>query len=473
MRRRPLCSVAFVALLALVASGCGQKAGVHQVGAAAPPGGGLGAPGAAVDPVTGQSVDGALEPGAAPAPSDGAAPPAGGAPPAPADGAAAAPPAAGGTGAPAPAAGPAAPSGPVWGDEIVIGVHAPITGAAPLPASFAEAAKVYAAFVNGKGGINGRKLRVIVVDDEFTPSVAQSRCTELIDRDKAFLLIGGGGADQIQTCARVAAQKGVPYLSAGVTEVGLRQLKNYFALSMSYVQQGPYLANYIKRTFPDRAGKAAMVFSNTPNIQDGRASFIRAYGAAKEYPLARAPSTSELADAARRMCSDGIRVAFPLMTPTAWLQLANNTKAIPGCDIQWAGVGLTMGLNTVANTGCKANQSVNGAVFFSPFPGTDRATQLDPEFAGAPGAKPADDIHVALWSVTKATGELLRRAGPQLTRAGFVQTAEQTRDLATGMNPVLNYSPDDHFGARQVHVLKAECSGGNGVYKTVATFATF
>ena len=41
------------------------------------------------------------------------------------------------------------------------------------------------------------------------------------------------------------------------------------------------------------------------------------------------------------------------------------------------------------------------------------------------------------------------------------------------MNPPLSFSPDDHFGASQVHVLQAACSGGGGSYKTIATFAQY
>jgi len=67
----------------------------------------------------------------------------------------------------------------------------------------------------------------------------------------------------------------------------------------------------------------------------------------------------------------------------------------------------------------------------------------------------------------------VRAAGQNLTRAGFVQTAANTKNLGTGLNPVLSFSPDDHFGASQVHVLQAVCAGSGGSYKTIATFARY
>jgi hypothetical protein len=80
---------------------------------------------------------------------------------------------------------------------------------------------------------------------------------------------------------------------------------------------------------------------------------------------------------------------------------------------------------------------------------------------------------VALWATTKPIGEMIRKAGQNLTRAGFVQAAESTQNLGTGLNPVLSFSPDDHFGASTVHVLQAKCSGGGGSYRTIATFAKY
>lgn len=469
MRRRLALSAV---LLLVVAAACGQKSGVHVAtrGSAGSDlagfeegvDGGTGDAGVAGDAGTasGDTAAGGADGGAG-----GGAAAGGGTGGGRAGGTRAA-----GGGAAAGAASGSVAQGPVWGDKIVIGIHAPITGAAPLPSSFAAAAKVYPDYINSKGGINGRKLEAVVVDDKYTPSTASQVCTELIQQKKAFIVLGGGGTDQIQACARRSAQLGTPYASAGVTEVGLRSLKNYFAVSMSYPQQGPYLANFIKKQFPDKAGSVGMVYSDTPNFEDARESFVKAMGNVKIYKLSRNPSQVELQNAARQMCSE-VKVGYPLMAPTNWLFLAGQAKQIPGCALQWSGVGLTMGLNTVASTGCRANNSVDGATFFSPFPGIDKAESLDPEFVAATQGKDWDDIYVSLWSATKALGKLIEKAGKDLTQAGFVSTAENTSNLATGMAPVLSYTPADHFGARQVHVLKANC--GKGEFETLAQFATY
>ena len=461
--------------MALIAAACGQKEGVHVSAT----GGGLGGDSAGFEAGDGEGFETGTEGEPAgdgdPATADGST---GGSSGATTGGGAGGSTGSGGgaTGGGSSGGGGAtggstqAAGGRAWGDTIVIGVHAPITGAAPLPASFAAAATVYGDWINAKGGIHGRKIRVEVANDEYQPATAVQRCRELVQQKNAFLLVGGGGTDQIQACARFAESAGVPYLSAGVTEIGLRGLQGYFAVSMSYKQQGPYLANYIKKNFADRADNPAMVYSDTPNFKDAVDGFKAAMPNAREYKLSRVPSSTELANTARELCTDGVEVAYPLMAPKDWLTLVGSQP----CNIQWAGVGLTMGLNAVASTGCRSSgDKVNGSVFFSPFPGVDRAPAMDPDFAEAVRGKNWDDIYVALFAVNKAIGELLNRAGPQLTRAGFAQSSAQAKNVATGLNPVLSYSPNDHFGADTVHVLQLECSGSSGQYKTVATFAKY
>lgn len=473
--RRPLAALAIA--LALIAAACGQKQGVHVASTGA--GFAAGDSGVAADTAGagdvasgvdggGVGTDGGT--GGAATAGGSAARTGGGSGGSGSGGSAGGASAGGGSAGGASAGGAAASSAQAWGKTIVIGVHAPITGAAPLPSSFAAAATVYADWINGKGGINGRQVRVEVANDEYQPATAVQRCRELVQQKNAFLLVGGGGTDQIQACARFAESAGVPYLSAGVTEIGLRGLQGYFAVSMSYKQQGPYLANYMKKTWPDKVDNPAMVYSDTPNFADAVDGFKSGMPNAREFKLSRVPSSTELANTARELCTSGVEVAYPLMAPKDWLTLVGSQP----CTIQWAGVGLTMGLNAVASTGCRSSgDKINGSVFFSPFPGIDKAPAMDPDFAEAVRGKNWDDIYVALFAVNKAIGELLNRTGPNLTRSAFVQSSAQAKNVATGLNPVLSYSPNDHFGADTVHVLRLTCSGSSGSYTTLATFAKY
>jgi hypothetical protein len=137
------------------------------------------------------------------------------------------------------------------------------------------------------------------------------------------------------------------------------------------------------------------------------------------------------------------------------------------------GVGITMGLNTVLESGCP---ELEGGIFFSPFPGLDYAQTNIPDFFAAAqkfGIQ-ADDLALALWGLARDQHELFKRYeatyGKDLTREDFRAMVEKQTAIKTGVFPQLDYSPTDHFGANQVHVLKADCSVKQ--YKTLATFSS-
>jgi branched-chain amino acid transport system substrate-binding protein len=74
-----------------------------------------------------------------------------------------------------------------------------------------------------------------------------------------------------------------------------------------------------------------------------------------------------------------------------------------------------------------------------------------------------------LWGISRTLHQLFLDAGPNLSRERFIQTTGQA-DVRTGVYPELHFSPSDHFGASQVHVLRNVCSGSGGQYVTESAF---
>ena len=206
------------------------------------------------------------------------------------------------------------PKGPgdtdgVTDTEIRIGVHAPLTGAGANAPSFEQGKDLYFQSV---GPINGRTVRVFFEDDKYNPSSAVEACKKMVEQDKVFLLVGGGGADQIAACAKYAAGAGVPYLAEGVGEAGLDELRSYFALSMTYKQQGRLLAEYIKNVL--NGTKVAMVRADTANFADARTGFVDGVEAqeldlVQDITVPKDAAQAELQSAAATMSS-------PMVTPT-------------------------------------------------------------------------------------------------------------------------------------------------------------
>ena len=329
---------------------------------------------------------------------------------------------------------------------IKIGVHAPLTGAAPIPQRSFEAGKDQ--YWNVVGEVYGRKIEVIFKDDKYNPSSASQVCQELILKEKVFILTGSGGTDQIAQCASIAAHYGVPYLSAGVTEVGLDNLPNYFAQSMTYSDQMPLLMQWIKKNSPPANKLVGIIASNTANFDDAVDAFeeqATKYGfTPKVYRPTKAPSDSELAALSSKIAQDGVTVGTPVMQPTAWIKMANNTQL---ANVQWAGIGVTMGLNSVANVTCP---NADGAMFFSPFPGYNLATELDPRAKDA-----EDDIQWAQWGSNQSLHAIFKRMNGNLTREAFVDAMFGT--LKPGIFNPTYHTKDNHFAVKTVHVLNLDC----------------
>lgn len=365
----------------------------------------------------------------------------------------------------------------VSADSITVGIHAPVTGAAPLPStSFEKYSDLYWRWVTEiqKQKVLGRsKVNVLFRDDHYQPASARQVCRELAAQ--SFLLTGGGGTDQIQACGDFSNAASVPYFSAGVTENGLRGLPWYFAVSESYKQQGAQLAQYVAKNFPGQ--KTAMVVTDTPNFDDAIQGWEAgvAQNGIPYYKTLRAPKgdTSWYTSFGNELKNSGVKVVYVLTSPVDYLQFAQqNTDA----RFQYVGVGITMGLNAILPTGCN-NNAVDGGIFFSPFPGLDWARQNVPQMFDAAkqlGLDPPDDLALALWNLASAQHEMFKRYeatfGTDLTREDFRALVEQQQGIRNGIGPELSYTPKDHFGARQVHVLKANCQKKE--YVTVATFAT-
>ena len=459
--------VAGLAAAALLTAGCGQKPGVAEMYVS---GAGTDAAGTEAGMATGDGLGGATGPAGAAA---GAAPGAGGL----ASGGGAGTTgsgatrsgtrsAGGGGGAGGASGGSAASAGGdttgVTDSTIKIGVHAPVTGAAAFPQqSFERAVGVYADYVNRKGGIHGRKIEIVFRDDRFDPNSARTVCKEMAEQEKVFMLVGGGGSDQVDACARYANQLGVPYLSAGVHETRpglgpLAALRSFFATTMTYEQQTPLLARLVATEF--RGEKSAVIMGDNDSLDNFYAltvSAIKRVSGSNLVLTRRIPKKTDV-DApaiATQICNSGAKVVVWNASPSG---LINVSKSMT-CKVTFVGPGITNGLNIVATAGCP---NIDGAMFYSPFPGLDRIDQMDPTFRPAyrqkNNAEP-DDVGIAVWGNEKLIGMILQATGRNLTRESFMATIARVKRFDNSVYPVTDYSRS-RFGGTAMHLLEADCS---------------
>jgi len=461
--RRPLL---LLVALTLVAAACGQKAGVAGTGGEG--GGDATAPVVtAGPPVTAPSVG--------TTPPDGSTPPGTGSTAPTGSGPASTEPQ-----VPATTAPPAAVYEPgdddtvgVTDDEIVIGIHAPVTGASPIPqTSFDIGKDIYWQFLaeNAPDQLFGRAVRVVFHDDEFNPQRAVQVCREMVEEDGAFLLVGAGGADQITACAQYADEQGIPYLSACVNQEDLADLSTYFATSLTYAEQAPLMLDQVAELGVTEIG---LVVSDTPSFND---AFEAIRAAAEEAGITIAYDTrinktaaeAEQLSVVQELKDAGVEVVILLSSPLVFIGLANQ-GVNQGFTPTWLGPGVTSGLNAVTNFGCPG---VDTGLFFNPTPQLDVIDELDPDFRAAyeqfGGGDPADDIGLGLWALNKALGLMLAQTGEELGRAAFMNTLVSTAGFDNGIYSPLGFTADDHFGGTGAHLLDANCE--QKMYTTAAQF---
>jgi branched-chain amino acid transport system substrate-binding protein len=97
--------------------------------------------------------------------------------------------------------------------QITIGVPLPLSGdlqafGIMMKRSFEMAQRA----VNGRGGINGRPLKLIFADDQGKPDEAVSVVTDLVKNSKVAMLIGGYSSNATYAMARTAEKLDIPFL---------------------------------------------------------------------------------------------------------------------------------------------------------------------------------------------------------------------------------------------------------------------
>jgi len=100
-------------------------------------------------------------------------------------------------------------------DVIKIGFHAPLTGFAAADGKSArQGAELAVAQANAAGGINGKKIELVVYDDEGKPENTIPLANKLIGQDKVAIAVSGGYSGPTRAAAPVFNRAGMVYLSA-------------------------------------------------------------------------------------------------------------------------------------------------------------------------------------------------------------------------------------------------------------------
>ena len=346
--------------------------------------------------------------------------------------------------------------------EIKLGYSGPLTGSAgQVYGKLPGAMKAYFDHINANGGVNGRKIKLVVRDDKYLPTLAATQTTNLVLNDKVFALVGALGT-ATHSKAYVAAQlakNNVPDLFVNTGFSGFANATKYpttFTILPSYAMEAKIMAKFIKDT-PTLAPQASFLIAQDDEFGVDGVNGFKLAG----HSFAAAPTlypqgglSAALAEGALTKLSavpgKPVLVLFGTTDSTATILKAAEKLSLVS-KFNWIAGSVGGDANTLLALGVKP-ATINGALAASFFPDAKDAT--DPyvsEFMkiNTKYNKGVSFDNVVLQGMNSAmlTVQSLRAAGKNLTRAGLIKAIESkgASFASAGLVP-LNYSASSRVG---------------------------
>jgi len=160
--------------------------------------------------------------------------------------------------------------------SITLGTHQPLTGpAAPGYSEIAPASQAFFDYLNAQGGIYGRKIHLIIKNDEYNPTQTVSVVHELVLDDNVFGIFEGLGTPTHTKVVGFLNSSKVPdmFVASGCAcwDEGAKQPYT-FGWQPNYTIEGKILGQYLKQHF---AGKKIGVFYQDDDFGTGGLAGIK------------------------------------------------------------------------------------------------------------------------------------------------------------------------------------------------------
>ncbi|ODS93151.1 MAG: branched-chain amino acid ABC transporter substrate-binding protein [Comamonas sp. SCN 65-56] len=361
----------------------------------------------------------------------------------------------------------AATSG-VTASEIKFGETMPYSGPA---SAFAGAGRVHAAYfkmLNDKGGIDGRKLDLISLDDAYSPPKTLEQTRKMVEREGVAFIFGSLGTTPNRAIAKYLNKRGVPQLLIGTTATGFADPKSQpwtlGSMPTGEIEAQIY-AKYILQTKPN--AKIGVLYAN----DDVGATYLAALKEGlgdKAKNLIVAEASYELTDASVdsqiiALKAKGADVLFDTAHPKFVVQAIRKVS-----DLEWKP------LHIVVNTSSSIGMTLQPA-------GLDRSTGIvsaqylkdpsDPQWADDPAMKQWLDFmkqydpqgntkdYMMVLATTQAQllEHILKTAGTDLSRENIMRQALSIKDLQMPLllpGVTINTSTADYHPIEQMQMMR-------------------
>jgi branched-chain amino acid transport system substrate-binding protein len=358
------------------------------------------------------------------------------------------------------AGGALAENGPgVTDTEIKIGSTNPYSGPASSYGTIGRAETAYFKMINDQGGINGRKINFISLDDGYSPPRTVEQIRKLVEEERVLFLAGTLGTPTNSAIHKYVNIKKVPHIfvNTGATKWGdPKDFPWTMGFNLSYQAEGHIYAKYILETKPN--AKIAILYQNddygkdyVKGLKDGLGDKAgKMIVAEASYEVTDPTVDSQIVTLQASGADTFYNVTIPKFAAQAirkaydigWrpLHILNNVSASVGSVLKPAGLNKSVGLIT--------------AIYL--------IDPADPQWKNDPALKaykawfekyyPEGDIkdafNVAGYVIGEGVVEVLKRCGNDLSRENVMKQMASIKALEVPMMlPGIkwNTSPDDFF----------------------------
>ena len=147
--------------------------------------------------------------------------------------------------------------------EIKLGQTMPYSGPASSYGTIGKLHTAYFKMINDAGGINGRKINLISLDDGYSPPKTVEQVRKLVEQDEVLALFQTLGTPGNSAIHKYVNGKKVPHLLLATGATKWADPKNFpwtLGFNLSYQAEGAIYAKYLLKNKPN--AKVAILYQN-------------------------------------------------------------------------------------------------------------------------------------------------------------------------------------------------------------------
>jgi branched-chain amino acid transport system substrate-binding protein len=358
----------------------------------------------------------------------------------------------------------------VTSDTILLGATVPLTGDEVAYASVARGANAYFQYVNDHGGVRGRKVRYLYVDDAYDPSETVRKTRELVEDDKVFAIFGSVGTEHALAVRPYLNQLGVPqlFVGSGLSALALerRQYKWSMGFLPRFAGESALYGRYIRRTRPK--SRIAVLHEDSEYGQDmftglraGLGSLSSRITGVQTYKLSDTDLNAQIAKLKASRADTIMIFALPTQTIQAFLAI-HKLGWKPRIYVNSVSIDPFVMDVIQRNTGKRLVEGAISSQFLKD--PTDPALAKDPGVKlykqivrrYLPDARPREVANLYGMAAAYTMVDALRRAGKEPTRATLLRAAthlnERNPFLVKGVT--VKTGPNDYYPVERTRMLR-------------------